>query len=141
MPLLVERFGIVPYARWRGVPRLAAPAPPHMYRRLAWGSPLPTTSQPLGDFIENRELSLQREADLDHGPFLEAQLRQCISVIQGNASNEHAQLSRSAVSTIAGMQISRHVRLTPAPASSSLSQPSSPRRLRPWRRGMSHASL
>ena len=50
--LLVERFGIVPHAHWRGIPRLAAPAPLHMYRRLAWGKPLPATSQPLGDFIE-----------------------------------------------------------------------------------------
>lgn len=50
--LLVERFGIVPYVHPHGVPRLADPAPLHLYRRFAWGKPLPATSQAAGDTIE-----------------------------------------------------------------------------------------
>lgn len=50
--LLVDRFGIVPFAHPLGSAPLAAPRPLELYRRLTWGNPRPSRSQPLGEWVE-----------------------------------------------------------------------------------------
>jgi glyoxylase-like metal-dependent hydrolase (beta-lactamase superfamily II) len=50
--LLAETFGIVPFAHALGIERLADPPPLHFYRRFAWGSPRPSTAQPVREVVE-----------------------------------------------------------------------------------------
>jgi glyoxylase-like metal-dependent hydrolase (beta-lactamase superfamily II) len=57
--LLSARFGITPFAHPLGIGRLAAPAPLHMYRRVAWGSPPPSVAQPAGDTIDTARFTFR----------------------------------------------------------------------------------
>jgi glyoxylase-like metal-dependent hydrolase (beta-lactamase superfamily II) len=62
--LLTEHFGILPLAHAAGIARLAEPAPLHFYRKFAWGVPLPSTAEPVGEVVETEQLRF----DVIHTP-------------------------------------------------------------------------
>ena len=57
--LLREQLGIRPLAHSLGVPRIAAPESPQLYRRTTWGAPTPAETDPLGAWLETPTLRFE----------------------------------------------------------------------------------
>ena len=58
--LLQEQLGITPMAHARAVERIAQPeGHPHLYRRMAWGVPLPAKSKVVGEWLETPKFRFQ----------------------------------------------------------------------------------